>query len=399
MTGLTQWVTHNIGTVYVDLSPNPSSGAYTDPNLPQVDALKLATCSNTSSQMQGLLNLTVKIINVNSDYDVRIKAVIHGSSDTSVNSNILQIRTNPGPGQIPVYIGPEGQYVTFKFYEGYGSSLPTIPVGGSVDFYLSFLEPDTARLIAVAFTTADLTTFKGDTPYVLGLSTEEVLDEGIGLFWFYSVNTDGIDPSHSSLQYIPQEHRGTAGQSGTDYTYAHIYDIYGYYLQDIKPIQNYAKNYVPANGIDRVYKIPYIEDNIADTVPNSDYRAILPSSTAGEFIGWSTSRTATSAQYNPGQRMNLNQQVSLYAVYQPGRYTVTFHDTMSGAVLKTQRVGPGGSATAPAYVKYPGYKFVRWDTSYTNVQSDVDVYTVYELGPIWIRKNGQWTAYLPEEGA
>lgn len=58
-------------------------------------------------------------------------------------------------------------------------------------------------------------------------------------------------------------------------------------------------------------------------------------------------------------------------------YNVVFVD-MNGAVLRTEKVEANNSATAPKAPKVDGYRFIKWDTDYTNVTKDLLVKAVYE---------------------
>ncbi len=67
-------------------------------------------------------------------------------------------------------------------------------------------------------------------------------------------------------------------------------------------------------------------------------------------------------------------------------FTVKFYDGY-GKVLKTQSVKKGGTATAPTSPKKAtdkkfSYVFKKWDKSYKNVESNLDVYPIYEETPI-----------------
>lgn len=57
-------------------------------------------------------------------------------------------------------------------------------------------------------------------------------------------------------------------------------------------------------------------------------------------------------------------------------YTVTFTD-VNGKVISTQQVVEGKSAKAPAAPDVTGKVFVKWDTSFENVKSDITVKAVY----------------------
>ena len=58
-------------------------------------------------------------------------------------------------------------------------------------------------------------------------------------------------------------------------------------------------------------------------------------------------------------------------------YKVTFVDK-DGKVIMTQEVKKGESAKAPDAPKVEGYTFLKWDTSFTNVVSDLTVKAIYE---------------------
>lgn len=60
----------------------------------------------------------------------------------------------------------------------------------------------------------------------------------------------------------------------------------------------------------------------------------------------------------------------------PVTFTVTF--VANGEMLVTQTIQQGGSAVAPDAPLVSGQRFVRWDTDFTNVQSDLTVTAVYE---------------------
>ena len=72
------------------------------------------------------------------------------------------------------------------------------------------------------------------------------------------------------------------------------------------------------------------------------------------------------------------------------KYTVKFVD-WNGAVLKTEVVEEGASATAPANPTRPSdadyeYTFEKWDTDFTNVTSNLTVTAVYTKTPIGYAK-------------
>lgn len=59
-------------------------------------------------------------------------------------------------------------------------------------------------------------------------------------------------------------------------------------------------------------------------------------------------------------------------------YVVMFYDYQGGNHLKTENVQQGGDATAPPDPTRAGYTFTGWDKSFTNVQSDLVVYGLWQ---------------------
>ena len=60
-----------------------------------------------------------------------------------------------------------------------------------------------------------------------------------------------------------------------------------------------------------------------------------------------------------------------------GTHTVQFID-VDGAILKTQFVADGGSATPPANPKREKCQFVKWLNTYDNITKDTDVFALYK---------------------
>lgn len=73
------------------------------------------------------------------------------------------------------------------------------------------------------------------------------------------------------------------------------------------------------------------------------------------------------------------------ATYTKNKYKVTFCD-YDGAVISTQNVYYGDSATAPKYSAPTGYSFVRWDTNFDNITKATTVKAVIS-----------WTSLYPLE--
>lgn len=91
-----------------------------------------------------------------------------------------------------------------------------------------------------------------------------------------------------------------------------------------------------------------------------------PTRTGYNFLGWSTSSTATSASYSSGGTITLSSSDTLYAVWQKITYTVSFNANGGSGAPSSQTKTYGTtlvlSSTKP--VK-KGYTFLGWSTSST----------------------------------
>ncbi len=73
---------------------------------------------------------------------------------------------------------------------------------------------------------------------------------------------------------------------------------------------------------------------------------------------------------------DITTNVTIRAMYEPAQYTVTFV-SWDGQVLKTETVAYTESATAPDAPAREGYDFSHWSHDYTNVSSNLEVTAVY----------------------
>lgn len=90
----------------------------------------------------------------------------------------------------------------------------------------------------------------------------------------------------------------------------------------------------------------------------------VPTKTGYNFLGWSTSSTATSASYSAGGKYTSNASATLYAVWQLKTYTVSY-DANNGTGAPSNQTKSHGidltlSATTPTR---NGYDFLGWATS------------------------------------
>lgn len=91
-----------------------------------------------------------------------------------------------------------------------------------------------------------------------------------------------------------------------------------------------------------------------------------PTRTGYAFLGWAASKTATSAQYQPGGSYTANAAVTLYAVWKVNTYTVSY-DANGGSGAPTAQAKTHGTALTLSSTKptRTGYTFLGWAASKT----------------------------------
>lgn len=65
--------------------------------------------------------------------------------------------------------------------------------------------------------------------------------------------------------------------------------------------------------------------------------------------------------------------------------------------LKTATVNRGSAVTPPTTPTKAGKTFVGWSVSTANVESDMDVYGIWEIGYVWYMTRNGWVIYSPKE--
>ena len=89
-----------------------------------------------------------------------------------------------------------------------------------------------------------------------------------------------------------------------------------------------------------------------------------PTRAGYSFLGWATSASATSASYNAGSTYTSNGGTTLYAVWKPDTYTVTFKANGGNGVPSDQTKIHDVTLTLPTAVPTrTGYTFLGWATS------------------------------------
>lgn len=205
----------------------------------------------------------------------------------------------------------------------------------------------------------------------------------------YQITTSTTEPAEDSDQWKEISNGQAIAEQkpgGAYYVYAKVTDVAG-------NIKIYKSNQFKIS-----YKITYDanegsgapaeqikEHGIALTLSSTE-----PTRTGYTFLGWSTSKTATSATYLPGASYTLNESVTLYAVWSTDSYTVTYDYKTNGgtSASKTSATVNYGSAIdlTPTATK-DGYTFVGWNTnkdattglsSLTMETSNVTLYAIWK---------------------
>lgn len=100
---------------------------------------------------------------------------------------------------------------------------------------------------------------------------------------------------------------------------------------------------------------------------------VKPTRAGYEFLGWATSKNATTSEYAPGERYTDEASVTFYAVwrYVPKTYTVSYDanggSNAPGTQTKTENVALTLASTIPAR---EGYTFRGWATTPTATTAD-----------------------------
>ena len=112
-----------------------------------------------------------------------------------------------------------------------------------------------------------------------------------------------------------------------------------------------------------------------------------PRRTGYTFLGWSTSSTATTAMYSPGDTYTNNGRVTLYAVWSAKTYSVNYNANGGSGAPVSQTKYHGLKLMIPSVEPTrSGYTFLGWDTSPTATSA------TYQPGD-WYYTNANRTFY------
>ncbi len=157
------------------------------------------------------------------------------------------------------------------------------------------------------------------------------------------------------------------------------------YIFGVKYINLSATGTIPF-VFGRVYTIKYNDNGgtgapdfqSKDFAKNITLSTTSPAKKGCTFLGWSTNSSATSATYQLGDTFSVDENTTLYAVWQSDSYTVTFKD-WDGTTLSTQTVKYGSAATAPSDPARTGYTFTGWDKTFSSITANTTVTAKYSV--------------------
>lgn len=124
----------------------------------------------------------------------------------------------------------------------------------------------------------------------------------------------------------------------------------------------------------KTYTVSY-NNNTSDTVSNMPSNQTKTHGTAltlasnvptrqnYDFLGWSTSSTGSTANYQPGGQYTTNANITLYAVWKLKTYTITFNPNGGTVSPSTKEVSYGSAYGSLPTPTRPGYTFDGWFTT------------------------------------
>jgi uncharacterized repeat protein (TIGR02543 family) len=164
---------------------------------------------------------------------------------------------------------------------------------------------------------------------------------------------------------------GTSYADGATYSFAENVTLYAQWLAQPDHTVTFDGNGSTAGSMS-----PQTENVPTALTPNAFTRA------GYTFAGWNTASNGSGASYVDNATYDFSLDITLYAQWTAiSIHTVTFdlgdHGTRTGGGELVQTVAEGGTAVAPTITVEAGWTFDGWDTSFTNVTSDLTVTAQY----------------------
>ena len=203
---------------------------------------------------------------------------------------------------------------------------------------------------------------------------------GAGNLFAIVIKSSATDSSavNAPLEYKDSNTKASAGQTFTSYNGIKWDDTWGDYNRNIsiRALMTGGNGYtdrarVREYAFPASYQIEY-DANGGSGAPEPQTKthgvtlklsSTKPARAGYDFMGWSTSKTAVAAQYQPGGNYTVNAAAKLYAVWKLKTYAITYDSNggsgAPGPQTKTHGVTLKLSSTIPARA---GYDFLGWST-------------------------------------
>ena len=117
-----------------------------------------------------------------------------------------------------------------------------------------------------------------------------------------------------------------------------------------------------------------------------------PTRSGYTFLGWSTSKTATSATYAAGGSYTANSGATLYAVWKASTYTVSYNANGGSGAPSSQTKFHNTTLTISSTIPTrTGYSFLGWSTSSSATSASIDAGDTYTsnsnitLYAVWVK--------------
>lgn len=213
-------------------------------------------------------------------------------------------------------------------------------------------------------------------PYQGYIYARAVLYEGAGTGWYIQVNSSSTNITYISMTGNYKITLDNLYNPNASNYHINLYDPDGN-LQDYFVVSTrntpYTTHYLYllANGGSGAP--PTVSETVIACYQTVSLQIpySTPTRDGYEFLGWSSSSTATSATYDPGEYVNVTGQRTLYAVWRQTSYTYALgYNANGGSGAPGDQTWTGTSTSHSFTVSYTeptrsGYRFLGWSTSST----------------------------------
>ena len=226
----------------------------------------------------------------------------------------------------------------------------------------------TAPTVALGTNGGTYTITPGNTTATISTKITATDTGGSGLSTSqYQLSTSTTIPADSDSNWKPFSSGGTISESksgGTYYLYTKVTDTAGNRATSIQKSNAYTVNYQVKFDANGGSGAPGAQIKTHGT--NLTLSSTKPTRTGYTFLGWSTSKTATSATYVAGGTYSTNAATTLYAVWKINSYTVTYNYSENGGTSATKTsatVNYNAAIDLTPTASKSGYTFIGWNTN------------------------------------